>query len=198
MGKSTLKWWSFREELLVMSITKAVLSHDQEVNELWLLVHCWVGDWKEAGAFLQKQWLLLVCRITVRQRTAPEQEQNGNGFQTKSKLLVEFQIPISFLMWYLSLPAIGCPDAPSAKETPVGSGGPCACQPEPSDSVCQSNSDKYPDWDNQNPSRDLVVGLLINFNDNWISMPITQAASSASWALCIQFQNTAPSGSGVF
>lgn len=63
---------------------------------------------------------------------------------------------------------------------------------------CQSNSDKYPDWDNQNPSRDLVVGLLINFNDNWISMPITQAASSASRALCTHFQNAASSGSAMF
>lgn len=58
-------------------------------------------------------------------------------------------------------------------------GATCACQPEPSDSVCQSNSDKYPDWDNQNLSRDLFV-VLLNFNDNWMSMLITQAVSFSS------------------
>lgn len=69
----------------------------------------------------------------------------GNGFQAKSKLFVQFQVPISFLVWYLSVPAIGCPDASNAEETPVGQGETCACQPEPNGSVCQSNSDKYSD-----------------------------------------------------
>lgn len=142
----------------------------------YLAIGAQVGGWEQVSGYshfaaeLQHDWFELL-------NTSGTNRSLGNRFQTRSSLLMQFQILISFLVWCLLFFLPACyTSCFLCRESVNGMiGVACASWAKHNDSECWSGSDKCPDWDNQSPPGDLVVSLLINFNDNWISVCITQA-----------------------
>lgn len=182
-----------------MSVTVELLSDDQKINELWSLIHHsrWGGGRLWAGQCLPAE---AVAAVTLLQNCSEAEYSYWTrmkwvvcletDFRPNQNFLHSFRSPSPFwrvlvfsrywMSWCFqcggNCSGLRSNLCPSARARWF---------------MCHSNSDKYAGRDNQNLSGDLVVVLLINFNDNWICAPLKQAVSSSSQALCIQFQNAA-------